>query len=402
MSQTPAGIFPIYPKAATLADGKSEALDAWFRRFWLFALFLMIVNLSGIGFGNVNNIEKGTFLIAGIFFALKNPWNRQALWGSALIVFSVVFFGLFADSHGHSWSRSISALIALFCMLIFTTVTPRDQDRIFMLQTISLLALGIVLYSLLLFALFGSPLFKMDHTGAMRLGGSTLPAFLAAAAYTSSLASVLMYSFSKKHLYLLLVVFNLITGMLSGTRTAFLCSVVTVFFALILPIRGTFLKLLIAAVFALVGSIALFTVGNQILIRFMSGSLSGRNLIQDVLTDSLHRYPFAGVGLGHHGALIPESVSRLTGTVAAHNEYLRLAVELGYLGAFIFIAGLVIISLKEIRQCSGVGKLIALITTAVLLGYATTDNVFFLTYSLLALIVIANCTPIFSNERAIK
>jgi len=405
MLRTRNRIFPIFPKAAaSLGDEKTKTLDVLFRRSWLFALFLMTLNLGGLGFGNVNNIEKAAFLISGMFFVLKNSWEKKALIGICLVVTSVIFFGFFAEPQGHSWSRSISALIALFSMLIFTTVTPKFDDRIFILRTISILALGIVTYGAILFALYGNPLFKQDHTGAMRLGGSTLPAFLAAAAYTSSLASILLYSFSRNKKYLILVAFNLMVGMLSGTRMAFLCSVLTVFFSLILPFRGIFTKFAIATVFSTVGAITIFTIGDQILIRFMSASLSGRNLIHAVLTESLSKNPYSGIGFGHHGALIPDSVSRFTGTVAAHNEYLRLAVELGYLGAFMFLLGLVVVLLKEFNKCNMVGKLILLTNTSVLLVYASTDNVFFLTYSLLAVVIIANCTPIFApipqtNER---
>jgi O-antigen ligase len=56
-----------------------------------------------------------------------------------------------------------------------------------------------------------------------------------------------------------------------------------------------------------------------------------------VLQRQLDLHPWFGVGLGNQQLLMPADLKgQGVGTIAGHNEYLRLAVELGYPGAIIF------------------------------------------------------------------
>ena len=57
---------------------------------------------------------------------------------------------------------------------------------------IIVLPVVLLLYGVLLFLVFGMPLMMRDHTGAMRLSGATIPAFLAAASYAAAVAAAVI------------------------------------------------------------------------------------------------------------------------------------------------------------------------------------------------------------------
>src|SRR5690606_18425496 len=113
--------------------------------------------------------------------------------------------------------------------------------------------------------------------------------------------------------------------------------------------------------------------------RFMASSSSGRDLIWGIVESWTARFPHTGIGFGHSGAVIPWYVSRITGTEATHNEYLRLSLELGYWGCAVFMAGFLFMCMAAVRRFSWE----ALLLFSLFFLYAYTDNVFFLTYALM-------------------
>jgi O-antigen ligase len=74
-----------------------------------------------------------------------------------------------------------------------------------------------------------------------------------------------------------------------------------------------------------------------------SFDFSGRDLIRPYLLDAIEGRPLFGYGLGASRAILdPEdSRSRLIASAAAHNEYLRLAVDAGVIGCAAVFAAIV-------------------------------------------------------------
>lgn len=186
---------------------------------------------------------------------------------------------------------------------------------------------------------------------------------------------------------------------MSGTRMPSACAAVSA--ALILPaaLRSAGARLALIVSGALLCAGFLLTVGNQILVRILSGSSSGREQIWRTLGPWVDRYPLTGIGFGHHGLLIPEHVLRLTNTTAAHNEYLRLLVELGYPGQALFLLGLMLMFAGRHKGGSRV-RIVALL--AVFFMYAATDNVFYLSYALFVPLSIAIGMPLLELRKAGK
>ncbi len=72
--------------------------------------------------------------------------------------------------------------------------------------------------------------------------------------------------------------------------------------------------------------------------------VSGRDLMWPLFVDAIEQSPWFGygVGAGKFVVDISDSVARLLGTTAAHNEYLRLSVEGGLLGSTLMVGTIIL------------------------------------------------------------
>ena len=129
---------------------------------------------------------------------------------------------------------------------------------------------------------------------------------------------------------------NLMIGLLTASRMAVLLSILLCGFCFLVQYARRLDVIVMGSLAALAAAVCFVGVfGQDIAARLMSETVSGRDLLWGVVRAHLVAHPLVGVGLGHQILLIPDDVARDTVTVAAHNEYLRLGVELGYGGAAI-------------------------------------------------------------------
>lgn len=355
--------------------------NQWFKLFWLGGIALLMLNLGWtFKLGNINNVEKAVFLIASLILLFKSPLNKISLIGYGFIAFSILFFGALTEFSEYSWSRLGLAFTALLSLLNFFIVRPSDEDRLLILRTLAFIAPLLVLYSIGLSVAGIKPLYMKDHTGAMRMGGATYPAFLAAAAYCSAIAAASLFMCTRKPFYIVLVFACLFISILSGSRMPSLCAALSSFAILFVALKSWSTRAGFVMTGLLIMGIFLITLGDQILLRFMSHSSSGRDLLWGALQEWIHYYPWFGVGFGHHHLLIPAYVTQITGTIAPHNEYIRLSAELGYPGASLFILGIVFLYFFSATNRHSADFFMAFVVTATHLLYAYSDNVFFLTY----------------------
>lgn len=384
---------------ARAADDIASPAERGFALAWSFALALLILNFGQVlGLGNINAFEKIFFLAAAAIYLRGKRWDTLAAAGLALVCASTIVPGALTPFASFSWVRVLFALIALIALTAFLLAPPTPAQRRLMLVSIASAPLILLAYGLLLTILLGRPLFMRDHTGALRLGGATIPAFLAAASYAGSVAACFLYAQDKKLRWLLVAGSALALCALSGTRMPSACAAASAAIILLTAMRSAGARLALIVSGTLLSAGFLLTAGNQILLRFLSGSSSGRDKLWDALAPWVDRYPFTGVGFGHHGLLIPEHVLRLTNTTAAHNEYLRLLVELGYAGEAVFLLGLLLLFIG-CRLRSAAALAVTALLLAVFFLYAFTDNVFYLSYALFVPLCIAIGTPLLASGR---
>lgn len=384
-----------------LPDGAAHAAARTpaFTVFWSLAMAMLVLNLGQVlGLGNINALEKMLFLAAAVCYLHGKSRDPVAGAGLALMCLSTMITGLLTPFAAFSWVRLLFALIALIALAAFFLAPPTLAQRRLMLVSIACAPLILIAYSLLLAALLGRPLFMRDHTGASRLGGATIPAFLAAASYAATVAASFLYAENRKPRWMLVAGVALALCALSGTRMPSACAAASAALILMTALSSAGARLALAAGGGVLCTGFLLTAGDQILIRILSGSSSGRDKLWDSLAPWVDRYPLTGVGFGHHGLLIPEHVLRLTNTTAAHNEYLRLLVELGYAGEAAFLLGILLLFLGR-RLYSRATWPLGVLLLAIFFLYASTDNVFYLSYALFVPLCIAVGAPLRAGRR---
>ena len=91
--------------------------------------------------------------------------------------------------------------------------------------------------------------------------------------------------------------------------------------------------LILQGVVAVVALVAVgFMAFPDLIHRIQSDTDSGRGPLWAALIHVWNNHPYFGIGLGHQTLVVPESVLRYVLTIAAHNEYIRLGVEIGWVG----------------------------------------------------------------------
>ena len=185
------------------------------------------------------------------------------------------------------------------------------------------------------------PLF-VDMGGA-RLAALGHPAFLAGFCLTGAYAALieLLRDGRRRDVALLLVNFAILVA--TGARApliygALVCALTLLFVpAPAFPWRRRLGLMLGIAVLLPVGFALADTLSGVRLFNVLSNeasNLSGRDILWPLFEKAADRSPWVGWGVGAGNAVIPQDsdVARLLGTFAAHNEYLRIRVEGGWLG----------------------------------------------------------------------
>jgi O-antigen ligase len=191
------------------------------------------------------------------------------------------------------------------------------------------------------------PLF-IDLGGA-RLGALGHPAFLGGFCLAAIYAGLieLLRDGQRREVALLLANFVLLSA--TGARAPLAYAVAVCLGSLLfvaaprLPWRRRLTLLLAgAAALPVLAALAGEMVGLRLFAVLSSAadSLSGRDVLWPLFEAAADQSPWVGWGIGAGNAVVPPTsdVARFIGTMAAHNEYLRMRVEGGWIGLFLLIA----------------------------------------------------------------
>ncbi len=186
------------------------------------------------------------------------------------------------------------------------------------------------------------PLF-VDMGGA-RLGALGHPAFLAGFCLTAIYASLIELYRDGRDREVALLALNFLLLTATGARAPLAYAVAVCLGALLFVPAPRFpwrlrLTLLLAAaasvpvVVALAGELGGLRLFNIVSSR-EAANLSGREILWPLFEAAADRSPWFGWGVGAGNAIIPQTseTAQLLGTFAAHNEYLRIRVEGGWIG----------------------------------------------------------------------
>jgi hypothetical protein len=230
----------------------------------------------------------------------------------------------------------------------------------------------------------------LDHMyvieqGALRLGASGEPPFLAGFALIGVYAGLMAMLVRPTAWQAIMVAINITIILLTGARTPLLLAGLVTIGALIIQRR----LISLAAVTA-IGAIALMFTSSLGFLRVVTltqlgeaGNLSNRDLVWPYFQAAFAASPWVGWGVGAGKVVIPvtSSLTALIGTNAAHDEYLRIGTEGGALGLIILIA---LITLWVLRNAARLPPAQAALMRLIFLGFAfhsATDNTLIATTS---------------------
>lgn len=228
------------------------------------------------------------------------------------------------------------------------------------------------------------PLFV--DSGGERLAGLGHPAFLAGVCLPALYACLIRLYRDGRRGDLVLLGVNLLVLLLTGARAplAYGVAVIALSFAFVsspaLPARRRWLLLLGAA--TLLPLLALFSdaLSDMRLFNLLTSdtaNLSGRDLLWPPFEQAAVSASWLGWGVGAGNFIIPSGseVAELLHTWAAHNEYLRIAVEGGQLGRALLIGAFVLWAIGHTTRLPPAERRIMRLIFIAFAAHAATDNV---------------------------
>jgi hypothetical protein len=185
--------------------------------------------------------------------------------------------------------------------------------------------------------------------GGVRLGALGHPAFLGGFCLTAIYASLIELFRDGRRREVALISANFVVLLATGARAPLLyggtvCLLALLFLRapafgwsrrLTLLLAGATLLPVLLALSGALGELRLFNV-----LSSQASDLSGRQILWPLFEDAAAGSPWFGWGVGAGNAVIPvtSDVALLIGTLAAHNEYLRIRVEGGWFGLALLIS----------------------------------------------------------------
>lgn len=250
------------------------------------------------------------------------------------------------------------------------------------------------------------------QSGGARLAGLSHPAFLAGICQAAIYAGLLQYYRSGRRGELALLGVNLLLLLLTGARAPLACAsaVVGWSFACVQSPAASAQRrwMLILAGLATLPLLVVLALGllpaDFSAIRTFhvlandADNLSGRQLLWPNFEQAAAGSPWLGWGVGAGNAIIPSNseVAELLHTWAAHNEYLRIAVEGGQFGRALLIVMMVLWVRGHTATLPRFERQIMRLVFVGLAVHAFTDNVLI---SSPACVLFAFATAVFARGR---
>jgi O-antigen ligase len=284
-----------------------------------------------------NMVQKALIILTAVAFVATRPANRTVV--GLIVGIAVLTFvcALGNDYPGFEWRLYAGGLVSIVAPFVLLTAQPEERDRQLVLLVFAALPVAAVVLGACYQVVGIGSLFSSSEAGGSRLGGSLGGApWLAGVCVTGSFAALELAE--RRHFgYAALLILNVVILLLTGARTPLAVTVFICGFAYLRSFRrfpvAKFFAPIWAASFAAIG---LMLAKGDLFRHLASTSLTGRDVIWAPLRRHLAIHPWFGVGLGNQQLLVTKNVLMKANTIGAHNEYLRLAVELGYPGAITF------------------------------------------------------------------
>ncbi len=327
---------------------------------------IALTKIAGIGASGLSAVRYG----------LSRQFNGPAL---GFLVASVLAAGFGRTLPEVTFGETIRSLIGSLAPFAFISARyDRRFDRAYLLSVLAGPLASVVLSIILLpTGIGGGPI------GGGRLDGMLHPANLAGLSSVAIIAATLELVRGDRGMILWLGI-NGVILVGSGARVPLL--LVALFgLGVLLAARsahfrfGHKVRLIGMAMPVVLVVAAIF--GPQIIERsFTSWSgqsgfqYSGRDIIWDLFIAVIALSPWFGYGIGAGRFAVNIEQVALLGTNAAHNEYLRLAVDVGIVGVVLIFLGFVVWIARETRRMPPAEAVVMRAAALVLAVHSITDN----------------------------
>ncbi len=329
-------------------------------------------------------VEKGAGLLlaalAVLRFGPRRDWCNPGLAFVAMFATGLVH-GLYPGLGAMESLRSLVGSAAPYAFSFSRLSRPWARAIIRTTALIPALVVG----AGAVFDLAGlRPLFV--QSGGWRLGALSHPAFLGGVALAAIYACLIELYREGTGRHIALMAVNFLILVLTGARAPLVYGVAVTALTLAFVASPAFSRrertgLLLGAlalaplVAALAGSLSALRLFN--LLDHNADGLSGREQIWAYFERAAATSPWVGWGVGSGNAVIPQTsrVVRYMHTWAAHNEYLRIAVEGGRLGEALLLACFILWAAGHIARLPRTDRAIMRLVFVAFACHAVTDNV---------------------------
>lgn len=326
------------------------------RLYAVASLFFALNLAETLGVPQANVFEKAVFLLLAWVVMVR---RRMDPWAMALMGFTLCLTALLAVLTPYpkfswlTWLLSINQIVILYALIGFY---PTEADGRGILRVSAWAPLMSVIAGLVALAFSGRHVFGVEYaTGVWRLQGALIPAFLSGIAMMGVVAALRFALEWRRIPYLALVAVNCTILLMAGGRAALavaiLVSVALVAFSNTIHWRDK-LGMLASGLIAL--PIFAVIAAPFALRRLAISTDNGRGEMAAYLHDLAAHYPWTGIGFGHQFWHMPPDVVARMGSAAAHNDYLRLTVELGTVGMAAFFTVLIAAMLRAAFRGGGI------------------------------------------------
>lgn len=329
-------------------------------------------------------VMKGFGLALAVLLMLRHGARRDRY--NPAFAFGIMFLtGLMHGLYpGLTLLASLRSLIGSAGPFLFSFVRLKPDFTRIVIRTVLWGPLCATAFGALLAGLGLGHMYVVEQ-GAMRLGGSGEPPFLAGFALIGIYAGLLEFLAAPRIATGASLLINFAIILLTGARAPLFLSCLTIFALLFLQGR----ILIIAAAGALASAAVLFSSWLSF-IRVIdltrlgeASSLSNRNLIWPFFQHAFLASPVFGWGIGAGKVIVPatSTLDTLLGTNAAHDEYLRIGAEGGAFGLLLLLT---LMALWVIRGSALLPPAQRWLMRLIFIGFAihsTTDNTLIATTS---------------------
>lgn len=304
--------------------------------FSSYALYCMGVG-SVFEIGAFNWFEKLFFLFSSLLFLLRGGQDRRVLGLMCFLFALVLFMAILTPYPYFNWFILLSAFNQLLIVFLFLSAVPRKEDVYLLHSAMALAPLFSVFIGFIYYLLGVRDLFSVEFaTGLGRFQGSLIPAFLSGLSCVGAAASLKLYfGGSKMHIFIFII--NVLFLLLSGGRMAMAVFVLVSFAILFFSNKIAFkTKVVYIYFFAFLAVLMVWLFFDMLYVRFAGSGDSGRELMWDYTIGLARKYSDTGIGFGHQFYSVSDDLVATFSSAAAHNDYLRIYLELGLVGSILF------------------------------------------------------------------